>query len=284
MPMSAMADHCKGLHRDQQPAPGQPVGVHPQGSGGSREPFVGVERDVAAEFPGADMPPAERLGDRVDAGETGCHTAVLARIKGPPGEEFDLHELQAVDPQHGLHLADVDAGVAGARQVVGVQPDAAEAGRRGRLAAFDEGVPGRVGEAAAGQGEEAGDQFGRAQPRSSATECGRLDHEAGVLTLASELVGLDGRAGGSVVTEPLRPDLVESRPVPLQIPHDDADPHHVGQLGAGRGQDGGQVVEDDVHLGGGVLGDDAVDRVGAEQCGHVDPAAGLDGLRDGSGV
>ena len=52
-----------------------------------------------------------------------------------------------------------------------------------------------------------------------------------------------------MVTEPFDPHLVERRPVPLQVPHDDADPHHVSELGIRRRQDGDQVVEDEVGLG-----------------------------------
>ena len=57
---------------------------------------------------------------------------------------------------------------------------------------------------------------------------GYFDHEPGVLAFAVEVWRLDGRTGRPVLAEPLGPDLVEHGPVTLKIPHDDADPHHVG--------------------------------------------------------
>ena len=45
-----------------------------------------------------------------------------------------------------------------------------------------------------------------------------------------------------------------------------------------------EVVKDLFSLGPRVLGDGVVQRVGPEQCGHVDPAPGLDRLRHWSGV
>jgi hypothetical protein len=53
---------------------------------------------------------------------------------------------------------------------------------------------------------------------------------------------------------------------------------------AGGGQDRLEVGEDLFRLGPCVLGDGVVQRVGPEQCGHVDPAPGLDRLRHWSGV
>ena len=51
-----------------------------------------------------------------------------------------------------------------------------------------------------------------------------------------------------MVAEMADPRCVEGRPVPLQVAHEDADPHDIGQARAGRGEDGGQVSEDLVRL------------------------------------
>ena len=95
----------------------------------------------------------------------------------------------------------------------------------------------------------------------SATEGRDLDHDPGVLTLPPESVGLDRRAGRSVITETFDPDLVEGGTVPLQIAHHDSDPDDIGQLGARRRQDRDQVVEDLLGLGGDILRDRMIDRM-----------------------
>src|SRR5688500_16695175 len=60
-------------------------------------------------------------------------------------------------------------------------------------------------------------------PGAGSPTVGRgLDQEPGVLARATEGGGLDRRPGGPVLPEPLGPDLVEDRPVPLQVAHDDA--------------------------------------------------------------
>ena len=102
-------------------------------------------------------------------------------------------------PQHRPHLGDVDAGGDRAGQVVGVQPDPGEPGRGGGLAPLDEGVPGRLDEARAGEGEEARDQ---------ARERRRLAR--GRAAVASATIGLlSGRAS---------PDRRPGR-IPVGTPH-----------------------------------------------------------------
>jgi hypothetical protein len=96
----------------------------------------------------------------------------------------------------------------------------------------------------------------------SAAVRGYFDHEPGFLASAAEVWRLDGRTGRPVLAEPLGPDLVEHRPVTLKIPHDDANPHHVGQRRAGGGQDRLEVGEDLFRLSPCVLGDGVVQRVG----------------------
>ena len=58
-----------------------------------------------------------------------------------------------------------------------------------------------------------------------------LHHVAGALAGPAEILYLDRGSGGPAVAEMADPRLVEGRPVPLQVPHEDADPHDIGQAG-----------------------------------------------------
>ena len=144
---------------DEQATVGKPVGVGAQCRGGGGQRIVGVQGDVAVELAGADMPAAEGVCHCLDSGESRCKRPVFRDAEGPAAEELDLHQLQAVDPQDGLHVADAHPGRDGAGQIIGVQPDAAESGGGGRLAAPVERVARRLAESCAGQGEEAGHQL-----------------------------------------------------------------------------------------------------------------------------
>jgi hypothetical protein len=90
---------------------------------------------------------------------------------------------------------------------------------------------------------------------------------------------LDRGTGRAVIAEMAGPRFVKSRPVPLQVSHEDAGPHDVGQAGACRGQDGGQIREDLVRLPAGLGWQPAGLRIVSEQCRHEDPATRFHRLR-----
>jgi hypothetical protein len=75
------------------------------------------------------------------------------------------------------------------------------------------------------------------------------------------------------------PRLVEGGPVPLQVPHEDAHPYHIGQADACCGQDGGQVGEKLIRLLGRLGRPPAGPRIVSEQGRDEDPAARLHRLR-----
>src|SRR5579862_1083267 len=80
------------------------------------------------------------------------------------------------------------------------------------------------------------------------------------------------------------PRLVEGRPVALQVPHEDADPYDIRQVGAGRSEDGGQVSEDLVRLLGCLSRPPASLRIGSEQRRDKNPAARFHRLGHWAGV
>ena len=99
------------LDGDQQPALGQPVGVSPRKAGAAAA-SIDVERGAATELAGAHVPATERVGDRLDPGESGATpSAAWSASERPAAEELDLDDV--ADPlsgEHGLHPADVQAG------------------------------------------------------------------------------------------------------------------------------------------------------------------------------
>ena len=181
------------------------------------------------------MATTQGIGHRVDSGQ-GLQVGRRARIwcaggaiggwQGPTTEEFDLDDAQSVEPEYGLDLTEVEPGRDRSGQIVGVQADSGETGRRGRLAPFGEPVarrspnpaPDRVKKLATSSGDSWSATVGRG-----------LDHHLGILALAAELLGLNRGSSGPVVAKTIGPDLVESGPVPLQVTHYDADPDHVVQ-------------------------------------------------------
>jgi hypothetical protein len=100
-----------------------------------------------------------------------------------------------------------------------------------------------------------------------------LDHVADVLAGPPEILHLDRGTGRAVVAEMADPRRVEGGPVLLQVPHEDADAHHIGQAGAGCGEDGGQVREELVRLLACLSRPPAGLRIISEQGGDEDPAA-----------
>jgi hypothetical protein len=81
-----------------------------------------------------------------------------------------------------------------------------------------------------------------------------------------------------MLSEPLRPHLVEHWPVALQRPHHDSHPHHVRQTRIRRSQDRDQVREQLRGLLAYTGGERVRRRIGPEQRRYIDPPAGLHGL------
>jgi hypothetical protein len=111
------------------------------------------------------VPAAQGVGDGLDVGNGGRERELVG-VLGPPVEELDLDQPKPRPVEHPAHAGRIDPGRTGACEVVGVQSDAREPGGRGRLATLHEGVPRRLTEARAAEGEEAGDELRLAGPFS----------------------------------------------------------------------------------------------------------------------
>ena len=114
--------------------------------------------DVAAEFSGADLSTAEHVGHRFDTGQSGRDSRPLRPLLSahPARNSISTSASPLFFSTARISVTSMPAAIVQG-QIVEVQADPGETGRRGCFAPLDERVPGRVDETRARQREEARD-------------------------------------------------------------------------------------------------------------------------------